>query len=301
MEISIAGKTISNIKEIASVESMINDFSKVNRAMTEASKACEAFAKFSDTKAMESFGYIATEAVGENIVNGAKFVGNKIREFIRMVVQKIAQFIQYVRGGILKTRASAILKRLQANPNVDFKKTNVTGNEKLTNLQNQLAQVKQVISSLGQAKNVPPAIMQAAGILERQNPNISSFEALTACVSSIINFGSVGGSTDVKAVITSLTNLNAPVLKNLQDTANNMKQIEGQLQSATTDPEQQKTIQNITKFGMKWVSFVISLCHAYLDIVAEAIKASAAPAPNTQAQQPVQQNTNPAPIAPVSA
>ena len=279
MELIIAGKKISNIKEIAAVESMINDFSKVDKAMTEASKACEAFAKFADTKAMESFGYKATEAVGENIVNGAKFVGNRIREFIRMVVQKIAQFIQYVRGGMLKARASAILKQLQANPNVDFKKANVTGNEKLTNLQNQLAQVKQIISSLGQAKNVPPAIMQAAGILERQNPNISSFEALTACVGSIINFGSVGGSTDVKAVVTSLANLNAPVLKNLQDTANSMKQIEGQLQSAVTNSEQQKDIQNIAKFGIKWVGFVISLCNAYLSLVAETIKAQQPTAP----------------------
>ena len=301
MEIVVAGKKISNIKEITSVESMINDFSKVDQAMTEASKACEAFAKFSDTKAMESFGYKATEAVGENIVNGAKFVGNKIREFIRMVVQKIAQFIQYVRGGILKTRASAILKQLQANPNVDFKKANVTGNEKLTNLQNQLAQVKQIISSLGQAKNVPPAIMQAAGILERQNPNISSFEALTACVDSIINFGSAGGSTDVKVVVTSLANLNAPILKNLQDTANSMKQIEGQLQSAVTNSEQQKDIQNIAKFGIKWVGFVISLCNTYLSLVAETIK------DQQVAAQPQQQNAQPAPAttqqptAPVNA
>ncbi len=281
MEIIIAGKKISNIKEISSVESMINDFSKVDQAMTEASKACEAFAKFSDTKTIESFGYKATEAVGENIANGAKFVAQKIVQVAKLVAQKIVQFIQWIQSGMLKMKAQALLKQIAANPNLKLSGP-LTDNGKLP----EIIEAYKGISSI-YSENVQ-------GIVNVKLPTSSEYTAIHS-LDSYTNFVSTcilkKPINDVKQFLTELSDPNLPIRKELEIQANLMKKAVSEMSAGNEDPEQIKKNKTIVNFSSKYVSFVLKVINAYLSTIAEKIKAQ------QEAAQQQQQNTQPAPAA----
>lgn len=289
MEIIIAGKKISNIKEISSVESMISDFAKINQAMTEASKACEAFAKFSDTKTIESFGYKATEAVGENIANGAKFVAQKIVQVAKLVAQKIAQFIQWIQSGILKMKAQALLKQIAANPNLKLDGIKTEGNEKINTVLEAFKGLQDAIGKVG--NNQPPAI---ADIVKNftslaNSQNFGSIQGLTKAVS---NFVVMNQTTDVKQCLEGMSASNLKISTNLQAQANFLKQAVSNLEQNSGDAEQQAAIRNAVNFSSKYVSFILKLANGYLAVIAEGIKAQ------QEASQPQQQNAQPAPAAP---
>ena len=289
MEIVVAGKKISNIKEVSTVESIINDFSKVDQAMTEASKACEAFAKFSDTKTIESFGYKATEAVGENIANGAKFVAQKIVQVAKLVAQKISQFIQWIQSGMLKMKAQALLKQIVANPNLKLDGIKTEGNEKINTVLEAFKSLQEAIGKVGD--NHPPAI---ADIVKNftalaNGQNFGNIQGLTKAVS---NFVVVSQTTDVKQCLEGMSAPNLKISANLQAQANFLKQAVSNLEQNSGDAEQQAAIRNAVNFSSKYVSFILKLANGYLAVIAEGIKAQ------QEASQPQQQNAQPVPAAP---
>lgn len=289
MEIVVAGKKISNIKEVSTVESMINDFSKVDQAMTEASKACEAFAKFSDTKTIESFGYKATEAVGENIANGAKFVAQKIVQVAKLVAQKIAQFIQWIQSGMLKMKAQALLKQIAANPNLKLDGIKTEGNEKINTVLEAFKGLQEAIGKVG--NNQPPAI---ADIVKNFTAlaNSQSFGNIQGLTKAVSNFVVMSQTTDVKQCLEGMSAPNLKISANLQAQANFLKQAVSNLEQNSGDAEQQAAIRNAVNFSSKYVSFILKLANGYLAVIAEGIKAQ------HEAAQPQQQNAQPAPSAP---
>ena len=289
MEIVVAGKKISNIEEIFSVESMISDFAKINQAITEASKACEAFAKFSDIEAIENFGYKATEAVGENIANGAKFVAQKIVQVAKLVAQKIAQFIQWIQSGILKMKAQALLKQIATNPNLKLDGIKTEGNEKINTVLEAFKGLQEAIGKVGD--NQPPAIAYIVKNFTAlaNNQNFGNIQGLTKAVS---NFVVMSQTTDVKQCLEEMSAPNLKISENLQAQANFLKQAVSNLEQNSGNAEQQAAIRNAVNFSSKYVSFILKLANGYLSIIAEGIKAQ------QEAAQPQQQNAQPAPAAP---
>lgn len=290
MEIVIAGKKILNIKEISSVESMLCDFSKIDQAITEASKACESFAKFSDTKTIESFGYKATEAVGENIANGAKFVAKKIVQVAKLVAQKIAQFIQWIQSGMLKMKAQALLKQIAANPNIKLDRIKTDGNEKINSVLEAFKGLQDAIDKVGD--NQPPVV---ANIIKNFTAlaNSQSFENIQGLTKAVSNFIVMSQVTDVKQCLEGMSAPNLKISTNLQAQANFLKQAVSNLEQNSGDAEQQTAIRNIVNFSSKYVSFILKLANGYLAVIAEEIKAQ------QEAAQPQQKNAQ-QPTAPVS-
>lgn len=82
MKYSVNGTIISLESSPVSLEYIL-DTSEIYKTFKETNKAIEAFSIISNVKAMENFGYKATEGLVENIANGAKFILNKIISFIK--------------------------------------------------------------------------------------------------------------------------------------------------------------------------------------------------------------------------
>ena len=95
MKYSINGSTVALNKNILSEESLNIMIKEIDSSYNSCSKAIEAYNLVSNVKAMESFGYKATEGLGESIKNGAKAVWEKIKEFF----QNMSNFFktQYVK------------------------------------------------------------------------------------------------------------------------------------------------------------------------------------------------------------
>jgi hypothetical protein len=74
MKYSINGSTVSLNKDIITEESLNTMVKEIDSSYESCSKAIEAYNLVSNVKAMESFGYKATEGLGESIKNGAKAV-----------------------------------------------------------------------------------------------------------------------------------------------------------------------------------------------------------------------------------
>ena len=85
MKYSINGSTVLLNKDILSEESLNTMIKEIDSSYESCSKAIEAYNFISDVKAMESFGYKATEGLGESIKNGAKAVWEKIKEFFKRI------------------------------------------------------------------------------------------------------------------------------------------------------------------------------------------------------------------------
>ena len=85
MKYTLNGSTINLSKYILSEESLNTMIKELDSSYESCSKVIESYNLVSNVKAIESFGYIATEAVGENIANGAKAVCEKIKEFFKKI------------------------------------------------------------------------------------------------------------------------------------------------------------------------------------------------------------------------
>ena len=110
MKYSINGSTVSLSKDILSEESLNTMIEEIDSSYNSCSKAIEAYNLVSNVKAVESFGYKATEGLGESIKNGAKEVWEKIKEFFKKIIQycvKIGSFI----GNIFKSVTQFITKK----------------------------------------------------------------------------------------------------------------------------------------------------------------------------------------------
>lgn len=98
---------------VVSLESSILDTSEIDKALKEANKAVEAFSIISNVKAMESFGYKATEGIVSSIAAGAKVVVTKIKELIDKIVQFIKDIFTH---GMVKNKAKKLLVKINASP-----------------------------------------------------------------------------------------------------------------------------------------------------------------------------------------
>ena len=110
MKYSINGSTVSLSKDILSEESLNTMIEEIDSSYESCSKAIEAYNLVSNVKAMESFGYKATEGLGESIKNGAKAIWEKIKEFFKKIIQycvKIGSFI----GNLFKSVTQFITKK----------------------------------------------------------------------------------------------------------------------------------------------------------------------------------------------
>ena len=85
MKYTLNGSTINLSKYILSEESLNTMIKEIDSSYESCSKAIESYNLVSNVKAMENFGYKATEAVGENIANGAKAVWEKIKEYFKRI------------------------------------------------------------------------------------------------------------------------------------------------------------------------------------------------------------------------
>lgn len=94
MKYSINGSTVTLNKDILSEESLNTMCKEIDSSYESCSKAIEAYNLVSNIKAMESFGYKATEGLGESIKNGAKAVWEKIKEFFKKIVEFFKRLFQ---------------------------------------------------------------------------------------------------------------------------------------------------------------------------------------------------------------
>ena len=85
MKYTLNGSTVALNKDIITEESLNTMIKELDSSYKSCSKAIESYNLISNIKAMENFGYKATEAVGENIANGAKAVWEKIKEFFKRI------------------------------------------------------------------------------------------------------------------------------------------------------------------------------------------------------------------------
>ena len=85
MRYSINGSTVTLNKDIITEESLNTMIKEIDSSYESCSKAIEAYNLVSNIKAMENFGYKATEGLGESIKNGAKAVWEKIKEFFKRI------------------------------------------------------------------------------------------------------------------------------------------------------------------------------------------------------------------------
>lgn len=85
MKYTLNGSTINLSKYILSEESLNTMIKELDSSYESCFKVIESYNLVSNVKAMENFGYKATEAVGENIANGAKAVLEKIKEFFKRI------------------------------------------------------------------------------------------------------------------------------------------------------------------------------------------------------------------------
>ena len=85
MKYTLNGSTVLLNKDILSEESLNTMCKEIDSSYESCSKAIEAYNLVSNVKTMESFGYKATEGLGESIKNGAKAVWEKIKEFFKRI------------------------------------------------------------------------------------------------------------------------------------------------------------------------------------------------------------------------
>ena len=85
MKYTLNGSTINLSKYILSEESLNTMIKEIDSSYNSCSKAIETYNLVSNIKAIESFGYKATEGLGESIKNGAKAVWEKIKEFFKKI------------------------------------------------------------------------------------------------------------------------------------------------------------------------------------------------------------------------
>ena len=85
MKYTLNGSTINLSKDIITEESLNTMIKEIDSSYNSCSKAIETYNLVSNVKAIESFGYKATEGLGESIKNGAKAVWEKIKEFFKRI------------------------------------------------------------------------------------------------------------------------------------------------------------------------------------------------------------------------
>ena len=95
MKYTLNGSTINLSKDIITEEFLNTIIKEIDSSYKSCSKAIEAYNLVSNVKAMESFGYKATEGLGESIKNGAKAIWVKIKTFF----QNMSEFFktQYIK------------------------------------------------------------------------------------------------------------------------------------------------------------------------------------------------------------
>ena len=113
MKYSINGSTVSLSKDILSEESLNTMIEEIDSSYNSCSKAIEAYNLVSNVKAMESFGYKATEGLGEKLKAGAKIVWGKIKEFFK----RIGKFFKkiYSKVKIKKTENELLIIEKKSN------------------------------------------------------------------------------------------------------------------------------------------------------------------------------------------
>jgi len=92
MKYSINSSIVNLNKDILSEESLNAMHKEINSSYESCSKAMEAYNLISNVKAMESFGYIATESIGTYIKKGLKFIWEKIK----VLFKKIGDFFIFI-------------------------------------------------------------------------------------------------------------------------------------------------------------------------------------------------------------
>lgn len=85
MKYTLNGSTVALNKDIITEESLNTMIKEIDSSYESCSKAIESYNLVSNVKAIESFGYIATEGLNESIKNGAKSVWEKIKEFFKKI------------------------------------------------------------------------------------------------------------------------------------------------------------------------------------------------------------------------
>ena len=107
MKYSINGSTINLSKDIITEESLNTMIKEIDSSYKSCSKAIEAYNLVSNVKAMESFGYKATEGLGEKLKAGAKIIWGKIKEFFK----RIGEFFKkiYSKVKIKKTESELLI------------------------------------------------------------------------------------------------------------------------------------------------------------------------------------------------
>ena len=87
MKYSINGSTVALNKDIITEESLNTMCKEIDSSYNSCSKAIETYNLVSNVKAMENFGYKATEGLGESIKNGANAIWEKIKDVFRKIVE----------------------------------------------------------------------------------------------------------------------------------------------------------------------------------------------------------------------
>ena len=85
MKYILNGSIINLRKDIITEESLNTMIKEIDSSYESCSKAIETYNLVSNVKAMENFGYKATEGLGESIKNGVKAVWEKIKEFFKKI------------------------------------------------------------------------------------------------------------------------------------------------------------------------------------------------------------------------
>ena len=114
MKYTLNDSTVSLYKHILSEESLNIIYKELDSSYESCSKAIEVYNLVSDVKAMENFGYKATEGLGESIKNGAKAVWEQIKIFIQKVVQFVNSVSSRIKSITFKKRCEETVKLLKS-------------------------------------------------------------------------------------------------------------------------------------------------------------------------------------------
>ena len=153
MKYTLNGSTINLSKDILSEESLNTMIKEIDSSYNSCSKAIETYNLVSNVKAMESFGYIATESVGTYIKKGLKIVWEKIKALFRKIGDFFISIFKHVKALFLKQpkKNTQFVGQIASKAILALQEPNYN-TEKFARLLLEAPQVKEAKKEIAQAK-----------------------------------------------------------------------------------------------------------------------------------------------------
>ena len=115
MKYTLNGSTVILGKDIITEESLNTMIKEIDSSYNSCSKAIETYNLVSNVKAVESFGYKATEGLGESIKNGAKAILEKIKEFFKRISLFVNSVSSRIKSAMFKKKCEETVKILKSS------------------------------------------------------------------------------------------------------------------------------------------------------------------------------------------